>query len=483
MSIAVCSGACGSGGIKRLIKNSGGCDRATAEASCVCVRCVLPVPSVNAPRPGPAKGPRPRHPRPSARPGLAKAPRPAARSRQSPPSPSPYPPPTPSLSPVPQIPVPVPGPAQSAGAQHGQKRPGRSATRPKSGAPPKSPPSAAHTPAARSREQIPWDATHRRRAHVPHPSLSPVPPHKPPSALSRTGVGRGVPGARLGGCVPGVSAGCGGAGVSRVCRLGVARVCRLGVLRECRRRVPGVSRACAGCVAGVSGVCVAGVGRVCRSVPRGPRLPPLPSAPVPSRPRVFSTRVCAPACRSRHTGLRLPLFFFRLRPSPGTSSFPRLIFASPGTSSSFFPRGFTQRRKPYARAAVPLGLLPRGFPRGFKDTQDRRASGFRRAPRTELLFAVLRTRDSKLNTEPHRSTRTSNFHPPAKNTPPPLGDPPHGPEPLPGVHLGVRALGRRSPSCALGCCGPAALSGWFSTAFQTARRQGGASQRRARRCL
>ena len=214
-------------------------------------------------------------------------------------------------------------------------------------------------------------------------------------------------------------------GVCRVCRGCVGWVCQGSVSRVCGGRVAGVSgvcrrgvsRACAGCAAGA---CWRGVSGVC---------PPLPAR----RGFLFFS-----AC-GRPRGL--PLF--------------RVFSAVPHPSGR------------------PLGTSSSCFPGACKDTQDRRASAFRRAPRTSLLFAVAVLRD----------TRNSNFHPPAKNTPPPLGDPPHGPEWMPGVHLGVCALGRRPPSCALGCCGPAALSGWFSTAFQTVQRQGGASQRRARRCL
>ena len=289
-------------------------------------------------------------------------------------------------------------------------------------------------------------------------SLSPQTSRKPHTPLSP------VPHRRRSGCAWGaagwVCAGCVG-WVWRVgCVAGVSRVCRLGVLRECRRRVPGVSRACGGCAAGVSGVCRRGVRAAgWKQWAPGPATPP----PPPARwllLRVSSTRVCAPACRSRQTGLRLPLFFFfRLWPSPGTSSFPRPIFASPGS-----------------RAAVPSGPLPlfpgdsktRKTDARLKETQDTRASGFRRARRTSCLFAwdcflffpgesntharQLLFAVAVLPTAPHRTaahaTPTSQihkFHPPAKNTPPPLGDPTHGPEWLPGVHLGVCAFGRRPP--------------------------------------
>ena len=209
---------------------------------------------------------------------------------------------------------------------------------------------------------------------------------------------------------------------------------------------------CRGCVAGVLAGCVAGVAGVCRrSVraagwkPRGPRVPP--PSPRPLRrvvpyfvcdvPRTAGVgwvcRGCAGAARllrrvSSTRVVRLPLpadcprglpLFRVLRLALPSPSPRELMFASPGTSSSSVPRGFkdTQRQR-HARQA-------RGC---FSPC----------APHVAFLFAVAVL----------RSTRNSNFHPPAKNTPPTLGDPAHGPEWMSGVHLGVSG-GRGLPRVCL----------------------------------
>ena len=186
----------------------------------------------------------------------------------------------------------------------------------------------------------------------------------------------------------------------RVCRGCVGWVCRARVSAGC---VKGVSAARAGCVAGVGRVCQGCVAGVCArpdgsSVPRGPRLPPplLPSAPVPSRLRVSSTRVSA-CVRSR--GL-LPLFrVFSASASPGT------------------------------RAAVPLGLVPL-FP-GDSKTDARRTwllfawdcflffpgDSQRDARHTRVWVSpcaphgafIRRRRPPPPPSPPHRSTRNANF--------------------------------------------------------------------------
>lgn len=258
---------------------------------------------------------------------------------------------------------------------------------------------------------------------------------KPPSAPSRTGGGRGVSGARLGGCVRGVGVGCAG----------------------CVRACAGCVRVCRGRVAGVSGVCWRGVSGVrCArldgsSVPRGLRPPPSPGR---SLLRVSSTRV-------------VPYFVCRFPRGPlGTSRAERelraLLFAclpSLFSASCLFvcPQG----------PALPSPGDVFLFSPGKQTDTDAR-----------LLFAVRAARrfyspspspphrsarnyssthaTPNFSTAPHRSTRNSKFHPPAKNTPPPLGDPAHGPEWMSGVHLGGCALGRRL-CFALRGCGPVAL--------------------------
>ena len=257
-------------------------------------------------------------------------------------------------------------------------------------------------------------------------------------------------------------------GVCRV-RLGVSRVgCVRGVSAARAGCVAGVLRVCQGCVAG----CVAGVGRVCRSVARGPRPPPLPSAPVPSRPRVFSTRVCALACRSRHTGLRLPLFFF----PPAAASDIRV------------PRDSRRR---------PLGTSS-SFPRGFKETLvfawDCFLFSKKRKTHARLLFAVRAARrfySPSPSSAPHATSRRPHtqlqFSPPRKKHPPA----PRGPSTRPGMDAGrpPRCVRARQPSTSVctrsGGAGLSRVFVWIfhDSAFQTARRQGGASKRRARRCL
>ena len=266
-----------------------------------------------------------------------------------------------------------------------------------------------------------------RRAHVAQKSLSPV-PHR-----------------RRSGCVWGaagwVCAGCGGC--VRVCRGCVAGVCRV-----CQ----GVSRACVGGVGGVLAGCVRGA--VCAA---GWQQCALGSAPPPLPWAIASACVLDAGCavlrlsfppRSPRDESRRALPPFRARVC--RPSFPRLV-------SSCVPRD------PRCR---PLGTSS-SFPRGIKQTQTRVCFSpcaphvaFIRRPRppspphhTQLFAVAVHTRKSK-------------FHPPAKNTPPPLGDPAHGPEWMSGVHLGGFS--------AAGC---------ISTGFQTARRQGGASKRRPRRCL
>ena len=259
-------------------------------------------------------------------------------------------------------------------------------------------------------------------------------------------------------------AGCAGCGwVWRVCR-GCVWVCRGCVGWVCYGSVggacrPGVSRARAGCVRGVSAGCARG--RMEAVCPGARDSPPLPSAPVPSRLRVSSTRVCAPGCGF--------LFF------PGDFLFSASALRVPRES----------RRRPletHARLlfAVPSGLVPL-FPGDSKrrKTHARLLSAVRRARR---FYSPSPSSATAVPTAPQRRTLPTfpNFTPPAKNTPPPLGDPAHSPEWMSGVHLGVCALGRRPPRVLLAC---RASSFVFSAAFQTARRQGGASKRRARRCL
>ena len=234
----------------------------------------------------------------------------------------------------------------------------------------------------------------------------------------------------------------------------------------CRGRVPGVSggvwRVCRGCAAGVCRVCRGRVAGVCgpgwkqcapgRATPP-PLLAPSPVLQLPLFPRDESRRRALRLLRVSSTRVvRLPLpadcprglpLFFRVWPppslTPGSCSARPQGLALPSPWDLFFLL-FSPGIQRHATAKT----------RKIKDTQDTRAAAFRRARRTSLLFATA------VPTAPHRGTRNSNFHPPAKNTPPPLGDPAHGPEWMPGVHLGVCALGRRPPSCALGWSWPAA---------------------------
>ena len=231
-------------------------------------------------------------------------------------------------------------------------------------------------------------------------------------------------------------------------------MCRAG----CGGCVAGVSRACGGCVRGASAGCARGwMEAVCPGARDSP--PRRGSAASSFFPRDEWRRRALRLLRVSSTRVaRLPLPADCPR---GLPLFPRLAAAVPHPRESLCA-------SPGTRAAVPLGpLLPPLFPgdsktRNSKDTQQRHARRF---------FI------------PHR-TRNSKFHPPAKNTPPTLGDPAHDPEWMSGVHLGVCALGRRPPSCALGVLLACRASSFgFSTAFQTARRQGGASKRRAGRCL
>ena len=202
-------------------------------------------------------------------------------------------------------------------------------------------------------------------------------------------------------------------GVSRVCRGCVGRVCRGcvacrvcqgsvgGACRVCRGRGSGVSRVCQGCVGGVR------MEAVC---PGARDSPPLPSAPVSLRgcvcPRRGFVRLSSFSACARPRGL--PLFSASDLRVPRESR-RRLL----GTASSF-PRGLketqdrraTQRHARHTRvcfspcaphvAFIRLGLLPL-FPRGVKHT---RASA------------------------PHRSTRNAkfpNFTPPQKTPPRPSG--------------------------------------------------------------
>ena len=332
MSIAVCSVACRSGGIKTLIKSSGGSDRATAEASCVCVPSVFPVSG--------AKGLRPRRKRHRLRNAPSLPQKAPVKSPQvpaaNPPGPAHPVPVNPSVTPV-----------TGAGAQHARKhrrrRPEkrsaaqklrRDAAQTPSKHPPPTPERPQHpvpgagprkktprdllmsrnTPLALSRaglggRQVLWSHTHRqraesavdntpqtrRRANVPQNPLSPVPHRR------RSGCAWGAAGW--------VCAGCGW--VWRMCR---GRGSGVGVSRVCR---PGVSRAWAGCVAGVCRVCQgfgAGVrGWMHAGCPGARDSPPpfSPLGPCPSSTRVCPGRLAAAASSfsacARPRGL-LPLF-------------------------------------------------------------------------------------------------------------------------------------------------------------------------------
>lgn len=275
-----------------------------------------------------------------------------------------------------------------------------------------------------------------RRADATQDSLSPV-----PRANMQNLHPSPVPHRRRVGCVGGAAGWvCAGWGwVCRVCRgrvPGVSGVCWLGVSGECRRRVAGVSRACGGCVRGVSAACARGwMEAVCpgaRDSP--PRRGSAASSFFPRDERV--ARLPLPADCPRG----LPLFF-RVCTSPGT------------------------------RAAVPLGLLLPLFPgdsktRKIKDTQD---SCFSPCAPHVALFAVAVL---AVPTAPHHTQLQ--FSPPRKKHPPD----PRGPSTRPGMDAGrpPRCVRARQASCRASAFG-------FSTAFQTARRQGGASKRRARRCL
>nr|P17143.1 RecName: Full=Uncharacterized protein J1L [Human herpesvirus 5 strain AD169] len=226
-----------------------------------------------------------------------------------------------------------------------------------------------HRPEARCRQQIPWDDTHRQCAgSVGHNTLTAL---NTPSRTHHAAPHRrcfGCVGARPGGCVPGVSRACVG------CVGGVLAGC----VRVCRGRVPGVScRVCRGRVAGVPAGCGGGVCRRCAR-PRGVRLrrnecvasrplfPPRSPGPSSLAPgRCFSCVPRDPCCRP-----------------PGTSSFPRGITQ-------------TQTRVFFSPCAPHVAFIRR-----------------RRPPHHTQLVAV--------------HTRNSKFHPPAKNTPPPLEDPPRG---------------------------------------------------------
>lgn len=273
-----------------------------------------------------------------------------------------------------------------------------------------------HTQRQRAESAVDNTSQKRRSADGPQHPLSPVPHRR------RSGCVGGAAG-WVRACVGWVS------GVSRACG-GCVRAC----VWVCRGRV-------AGCVRGVSG-CVGGPClRVSstRVVPRGPRPPPPP----------LGDRFCV--CPRRGLCRTSSASFPRLAPPPLC---PR---ASSGrcfacVCSFLFSASLAVvlRVSPGTRAAVPweLPLFP------GESNRHRRASAFRRARRTSLLFAVAGLRDRR----PHRTTphhtqlfATSKFHPPAKNTPPPLGDPAHGPEWMSGVHLGGFSLGLPLPvECAVG---------------------------------
>ncbi len=229
-----------------------------------------------------------------------------------------------------------------------------------------------------------------------------------------------------------MSVGC----VGRVCRSGVSVGCAAGVSVGC---VAGVCRARGGCVAGVSVGCAAGVSGVCQrcarlrgacrrpegttSVPRGPRAPPPPLGRTPLL-RVSSTRVApyfaavaSPAVPRVARRRALPLF--RARPSPRGLPLFRVVSASlaPGRRSSCVP-GDPRCRRPLGTSSVP---------RGIKQTQTRVFF----SPCAPHAAFMRRRRPNRTATR----LQDSKFHPPAKNTPPPHGDPTHGPEWMSGVHL------------------------------------------------
>ena len=225
-------------------------------------------------------------------------------------------------------------------------------------------------------------------------------------------------------------------GVSRVCRLGVSAGCVAGVsagcvagaCRVCRGRVPGVLRVCQGCVAGVGRVC-GSVPRVCArpagsSVPRGPRPPPLPSAPVPSRLRVSSTRVCAPACRSRETGCGGFLVFSACGRPPGDFLFS--ASRVPWDFFLFFPPGIHTETQATRARCRPLGTSSSGISPGIQ----------RHARQTRVWFSpcaphgafIRRPPHTRLRISPSHSTpnrtaahATPNLTPPQKTPPRPSG--------------------------------------------------------------
>ena len=260
--------------------------------------------------------------------------------------------------------------------------------------------------------------------------------------------------AGVAGCVAGVSAGC------------VGWVCRGCVGWLCGGRVPGVSRACAGCVAGVSGVCRGRGSGVWQCAPGlraagwkqcapGPATPPPPLGPCPfEAPCVLDAGLCACLPVPGDWLRRLPRFF-RLRPSP--RGLPLFRVSRPLGLLPLFSPGDSHRDASHTRALPsPWDFFLGDFP---GDSKTRKTDA-------RLVFAVRAARrfyspssahatpnfTVALNTEPHRSTRDSKFNPPAKNTPPPLGDPAHGPEWMSGVHLGGFSLGLPLPvQCAVGC--------------------------------
>ena len=291
----------------------------------------------------------------------------------------------------------------------------------------------------------------------------------------------------MGACVGWVS------GVSRACG-GCVRACG-GCFRVCRGRVAGVSGVCWRGVSGVrcARVCrgrVAGVSRGCVGVCCPP--PPL-------RPRGWMEAVCP--------GVRAP-------PLPWAIASACVLDAGCAVLRVSFP---PRSPRDESRRALPLPSLfsasclfvcPQGpalpspgdvflfSPGNQTDTDARLLFAVRAArrfyspsPSPPHRSATIRPHTQLQISPPHRTAAhaTPNFTPPLKTPPPPLGDPPHSPEWMSGVHLGGSALGRpvaRVPSG--GCLSQSSASsaaGWFSTAFQPARRQGGASKRRTRRCL
>ena len=384
-------------------------------------------PSVNAPRPGPAKAPswarnqaarssaRPRHPQPRPRrrrppslpPTVPQKPRPAARSRQSPSSPS--------LSPGPPKPrVPVVSPPQKSPRPRLKQRKSPPSPAPPSPLQPPSPvqppvpaqppspspvPHKASAPStaekrsaaqklrANTRSPVPRTKTVGRHAQSarsrpanlaqPCPSLSPVPHRR------RAGCAWGAAGWVCAGCGWVWRVGCGGSGVSA----------------GCGGRVPGVSRACQGCV---GGVCARPDGS---SVPRGPRSPP-PGA-VASSACVLDAGLCAclpvPADWAAASS-----FFFSACGRPRGLPLFRVRTSRPQGVAPPSPRDrFLFSPCLLHGAFIRLGLLH------LKETQDTRASAFRRARRTWLLFAcdcfLFFPGDLKRHKTHARSTRNANF--------------------------------------------------------------------------